>query len=104
VSALSDPAHPDFLPPRQRLVEQAWRDHPEHERLVELKHERHSDGMSAWQTVWQDDPDDLTWSELVFRPVDPFDGRGPYRLGRWPHQWLDQQEQRWQARLTELDA
>jgi hypothetical protein len=73
----------DWVPPGQRLLEHAWREHDRRDELVELQAERDADGRKTWMTVRVDDRAD-GWVEHWLRPVDPLDPREPIRIAAWP--------------------
>lgn len=65
-------------------VHEAWRDHPEHDRLVELQYEVDADGRETWRLLCIERDDD--WLEYVFQPIDPRDPRPQISIGAWPLQ------------------
>jgi hypothetical protein len=87
---VTDDLHPadvalgaDWMPPGQRRIEHAWREHDQHDQLVELQAERDEDSRLRWELVRVFDPDD-GFAEVWLRPVDPLDPRPPVRIGGWP--------------------
>jgi hypothetical protein len=72
-------------------VHEAWRDHPEHDRLVELQDEVDAEGRETWRLLCTRDDDG--WIQYVFQPLDPRDPRPEIRIGAWPLQvFLDERK------------
>ena len=65
-------------------VHEAWRDHPEHDRLVEQQDEVDAEGRETWRFLFIEHDDG--WIEYVFQPIDPRDPRPQVRIGAWPLQ------------------
>ena len=82
----------DWEPPFQARLDKAWREHPEHERLVTVSRERNEHGKKTWQTVFGPEEEDPSWDAFWLRPVDPTDPRPPILIDRYPRSWREQQE------------
>ena len=80
--------HEDWHPPIRDVIARVWAANPQRERLDALWHERDEAGNRKWFQVIEDDPDDATWSRLMLRPSDKRDTRPAMRVGRWPTDYV----------------
>jgi hypothetical protein len=85
---------PDWRPPDRVLIEKAWNEHPEQDRLVELDQERDDEGVKQWELYSDLERGEPEWTAVWLQPVDPDDERLPIRISRYPNAWREGERSR----------